>query len=267
MSPGSKSPPALNSDDEGDGEESGSDLEDAEGVGAIKLGDLTDRAIAHGLLAENGAEREGDVGDHGRHKLEHVEVDLRGGRIGDSSHDGDEGGVHKRMLPLAIDQAAEDGGEGRLARLEHVSEAKSSSTKGNIASDVSGSMQAALLDDAGKQLVVDLGGVPNAEGPDESNVGDANTDAGKGLEPWQVQGIEGLLVGDIVEDVEEVPEAEVRSSLDRPCSLARDVERAKVDGNLGLGGLQEVGEVVDRSLALEGLLGLRWGSILQGKRC
>ena len=109
---------------------------------------------------------------------------------------GDEGGVHKRMLPLAVDQAAgassallhpsswslqllpssrpqlppfslppEDGGECRLARLEHlrlchhpqrgaaashVSEAKRSSTEGNIASDVSGSMQAALLDDAGK---------------------------------------------------------------------------------------------------------------------
>mmetsp|Transcript_16485 Transcript_16485/g.37639 ORF Transcript_16485/g.37639 Transcript_16485/m.37639 type:complete len:215 (+) Transcript_16485:412-1056(+) len=214
MSPGNKSPPALDGDDEGDGEKGSSDLKDAEGVGAIKLGDLTDRAIAHGLLAEDGAEGEGDVGDHSRDKLKHVEVDLRGGRVRNSSHDRDESRVDERMLPLAVDEPTEDGGEGGLARLKNVCKAQRSSSERNVASDVSGSVQAALLDDAGEKFVVDLGRVPHTEGPDKGDVGDTDTDASKRLEPWQVQGVECLLVGNIVEDVEEVPEAKVRSSLD-----------------------------------------------------
>eukprot|EP00960_Hanusia_phi_P027777 747003-Hanusia_phi.AAC.2 len=47
-------------------------------------------------------------------------------------------------------------------------------------------------------------------------------------------------------------------------SSYRDVERAEVNSSFRLGRFQEVCKIVDRSLALEGLLRFRWGTILHG---
>lgn len=55
--------------------------------------------------------------------LEHVEVELGSRGVSDTTHDRDEGGVDKGMLPLSGEESREDSGEGGLHRLEHVSEA------------------------------------------------------------------------------------------------------------------------------------------------
>lgn len=40
------------------------------------------------------------------------------------------------------------------------------------------------------------------------------------LEPGEVESVEGLLVCDVVENVEEIPGGEVEASLDGPCRLS-----------------------------------------------
>jgi len=67
-------------------------------------------------LAQHAAEREADVGHHGRDELRHVERHLRGGSVGDAAHHRHERRVHHRVLPLARHEAREHRGERRLKR-------------------------------------------------------------------------------------------------------------------------------------------------------
>ena len=119
--PGDESLPSLDGKDKGERDNGRSELHHREGVGTIELGDLAVPCrVRHDLLADDGTERETNVGHHGGHKLQHVEVELRSRGVCDTAHHRDEGGVDGRVLPLASEEAREEGSEGRLHRLEHV---------------------------------------------------------------------------------------------------------------------------------------------------
>mmetsp|Transcript_26458 Transcript_26458/g.63164 ORF Transcript_26458/g.63164 Transcript_26458/m.63164 type:complete len:295 (+) Transcript_26458:477-1361(+) len=216
------------------------DLEDGEGVGPVELGDPAVELLpGHHALAKHTTEGEAHVGDHRRHELHHVEGELRRGRVGHAAHHRDEGRVHHGVRPLAGHEAGEHGGEGRLEGLEDVGEAEGAGAERHVAADVAGRVQRHL----GGELL-DLGGgedgrLLDLECPLHRHPRDANSDAREGLEPRHVEGVERLLVGDVVEDVEEIPEAEVGSGLEGPRHLARHHEGAEVDGGLLLRRLEE----------------------------
>mmetsp|Transcript_24994 Transcript_24994/g.46086 ORF Transcript_24994/g.46086 Transcript_24994/m.46086 type:complete len:277 (-) Transcript_24994:277-1107(-) len=196
--------------DEDDGRHGSED-----GVEVLGIKVLSDLFSTHGFLGEDTAEGGGDVGKHGRAEGEHGEGKFFHGGDGDSSDDGEEGCVDLHGEDLAQKEGVGTACHHRLGSLDDVGERHGAGTQGNHGPDV----HAGMAEGNGKQRLqiihTKLGCFAESsepEGDEVENTG-GHLDGGDG--PWKGEGVECLLVVDVVTDVEEVPEAEVRGYLER----------------------------------------------------
>ena len=220
---------ALDGEHHRDQHDRGHGREDCVQVLGVEV--LPDLLPAHGLLGEHAPEGRGHVREHRRGEREHGEGKLLHGRDGHPADDGEEGGVDLHRQDLAEEEGVATARHDRLGRLDDVSEGDGAGAEGDDGTDVNAGV-AEGDGDQGLQLVeTELGGLAQAEEPEGHEVEDARGHLDGRDGPREGEGVESLLVVDVVPDVEEVPQGEVGPHLE---SLLH--ARAGVGGGCGPAG-------------------------------
>mmetsp|Transcript_53199 Transcript_53199/g.159250 ORF Transcript_53199/g.159250 Transcript_53199/m.159250 type:complete len:351 (-) Transcript_53199:145-1197(-) len=196
------------------GDENGGGHGREDGVQVLRVEVLPDLLPGHGLLGQDAAGRRGHVREHGRGEGEDGEGQLLHGGDGHATNDGEEGGVHEGGELLTEEEEVEEAGDDRLGSLDDVSEGDSAGAKGDDGSDVDTGVAESNGEEGLKIVSRELGGLAGAREPQGEEVEDAGGHLNGGDGPGVVEHVEGLLVVNVVSDVEQVPEGEVGADLE-----------------------------------------------------
>ena len=197
----------LEGEHEGDEDDGGHGGEDGIQVGSIQV--LPDLLAGHGLLGQDAAGGGRDVGQHGGREGEPGEAELLHGGDADAADDGEEGQVDLGGEDLAEEEEVEEAGDDGLGGLDDVREGDGAGAEGDDGADVDAGVAKGDGEEGLEVGHAQLGGLADAEGPEGAEVRDADGHLNGGDGPGVVEDVEGLLVVDVVADVEEVPEGEV----------------------------------------------------------
>jgi len=209
---------ALLGDDEGDGHEGAEDGGEGELV-ADRSQTVLEALGLHELLVLVALEGGEEVGDAGRDEGRYGEVELLDGGEDDAADDDGEAQPLGLGDLLAVEELADDGGEGGLGGLDNLPEGDGSGAKG----EHGGGVGAHEAEGDGEHLddvvhgdgggLAGVGGDPEEQGVEtadgELEGGDGHREAGRAA-----GGLEGELVGDVVVVVADVPEDEVQEEGD-----------------------------------------------------
>ena len=168
----------------------------------------------HGLLRKDTAGRRGDVGKHSRGKRKDGEGKFLHRGDGNSSNDGKKSQVHRQRKNLSqkevVHQACNNGFRG----LDNVSKGNGSSSEGNDGTNVNTGV---AKGDREKSLHVgetQLRGLAKSEKPQWDKIEDTGGHLQGSNGPWVTEDIKGLLIVDIVGNVEKVPQGKVGTNLE-----------------------------------------------------
>mmetsp|Transcript_30194 Transcript_30194/g.61580 ORF Transcript_30194/g.61580 Transcript_30194/m.61580 type:complete len:432 (-) Transcript_30194:61-1356(-) len=251
---------SLHSEHGGDEDEGGHGREDRVQVLGVEV--LADLLSAHGLLGKDAAGGRRDVREHRGGEGEDGEAELLHGGDGDAADDGEEGGVDQGGELLAEEEEVEEAGDDGLGRLDDVGEGDGAGAEGDDGADVDAGVAEGDGEEGLEVAARELGGLAEAEEPHGNEVQDAGGHLDGGDGPGVVQHVQGLLVVDVVPDVEQVPQGEVRADLERLHQVSAALALGVVHG----GRLGPAGQGHRRHLVhgLRGLGKLRAGDVFQG---
>ncbi len=202
---------SLNGQHHGDQDKSGHGGQDSVKVLCVKV--LSDGLSGHGLLGENSTGRGGDVGKHSRGKSKDGEGKLLHGSNGNSSNDGEKSQVNRQRKNLSEEEVVHQAGDNRFRGLDNVGEGDSSGSEGDDGTDVDTSMAKGNREESLEVGHAQLRSLAKLEKPHRDEVEDTGGHLDGGDGPWVAKDVEGLLVVDIVGNVEKVPQGEVGTDL------------------------------------------------------
>ena len=209
---GSEESSSFNSQHSRDQDESRHGGQD--GVKVLRIEVLTDGLSGHGLLGKNTTGRRGNVGKHGRSEGKDGEGKFLHGGNGNSSNDGKKCQVHRKRKNLSQEEVVHQTGNNGFRGLDNVGEGNGSSSEGNDGTDMDTSV---AKGDGEKSLhlrEIQLGGLAESKKPHGDEVEDTGGHLEGSNSPWVLEDIKGLLIVDIVSNVEKVPKGKVGTDLE-----------------------------------------------------
>mmetsp|Transcript_6939 Transcript_6939/g.9056 ORF Transcript_6939/g.9056 Transcript_6939/m.9056 type:complete len:309 (+) Transcript_6939:319-1245(+) len=173
---------------------------------------LSNLLSGHGLLGKNTTGSRGNVGKHGRSKSKHCKGKFLHGSDGNSTDDGEESHVNLDGKDLSEEKSVESASDNGFRGLDNVGKGDGSSTKGNDGTNMDTGVAKSNGKKGLKLRSIELGGLTGTSEPHRNEVKDTGGHLDGGNGPGEVKDIQGLLVVDIVSDVEKVPESKVHSN-------------------------------------------------------
>mmetsp|Transcript_22320 Transcript_22320/g.48478 ORF Transcript_22320/g.48478 Transcript_22320/m.48478 type:complete len:274 (+) Transcript_22320:452-1273(+) len=185
-----------------------------DGVQVLCVEVLSNLLSTHGLLGQDSTKRRGDVGKHGSGEGEVCEGEFFHGGDTDSSDDGEEGRVDLEWEGFSKEESVGSACDDGFGGLDDVCEGDGSGSKGNDGSNVNSSVAKGDGEESLQVVHAEFRSLAKTKSPKGSKVEDTSGHLDGGNSPWESEGVESLLVVDVVSNVEEVPESEVASSFE-----------------------------------------------------
>mmetsp|Transcript_1829 Transcript_1829/g.2738 ORF Transcript_1829/g.2738 Transcript_1829/m.2738 type:complete len:327 (+) Transcript_1829:137-1117(+) len=202
---------SLNGKHQGDEDASRHGCENSVKILSIEV--LSDLLSTHGLLGKNSTCGRRHVREHGRSKCENGERKLFHGCNSNSSNNREKGEVHRKGKDLSEEEGIESTSHNGLGCLDNVSKGNGSGSKGDDCSNVYSSVAKGDGEKSLKVTHTELRRLTDSKKPHGHEVGNSSGHLESGDGPWERQGIQGLLVVNVVSDVKQIPEGKVNSSL------------------------------------------------------
>lgn len=202
---------SLDGEHHRDQDKGGHGGQDSVKVLGIKV--LSDGLSGHGLLGKNSTGRRGDVGKHGRGKSKEGEGKFLHGSNGNSSNDREKSHVNRQRKNLSQEEVVHQAGDNRFRGLDNVGEGDGSGSEGDDGTDVDTSVAKGNREESLEVGHAQLRSLAKLEKPHRDEVQDTGGHLDGGDGPWVAEDVEGLLVVDIVGNVEKVPQGEVGTDL------------------------------------------------------
>ena len=206
---------SLNGQHHRDQDKSGHGGQDSVKVLCVKV--LADGLSGHGLLGKNSTGRRGDVGKHGRGKSKEGEGKFLHGSNGNSSNDREKSHVNRQRKNLSQEEVVHQAGDNRFRGLDNVGEGNGSGSEGDNGTDVDTGVAKGNREESLEVGHAQLRGLAKLEKPHRNEVQDTGSHLDGGDGPWVAKDVKGLLVVDIVGNVEKVPQREVGTDLKSFC--------------------------------------------------
>ena len=203
---------SLDGQHHGDQDASGHGGQDCVKVLGIEV--LSDGLSGHGLLGEDTTGRRGDVGKHSRSEGKNGEGKFLHGSDGNSSNDGEKCEVHGNRKDLSKEEVVHQAGNDGLRGLDDVGKGNGSSSEGDDGTDVNTGMAKGNGEESLEVSEAQLGSLAKFEKPQRDKVKETGGHLQGSNGPWEAKDVEGLLVVDIVGNVEKVPQSEVGTDLE-----------------------------------------------------
>ena len=175
---------------------------------------LSDGLSGHGLLGKNTTGRRGDVGKHSGSEGKEGEGKFLHGSNGNSSNDWEKSHVNGKRKDLSQEEVVHQAGDNRFRGLDNVGEGNDSSSKGDDGTDVDTSVAKGNREESLEVGHAQLRSLAKLEKPHRDEVQDTGGHLNGGDGPWVAKDVEGLLVVDVVGNVEKVPQRDVGSDLE-----------------------------------------------------
>ena len=202
---------SLNAKGEWDEDHGGHESED--GVKVLGVEVLSDLLSGHGLLRKNTTGGRRDVGEHGRGKGQDSKGKFLHGCDSNSSDDGKQCKVNRKRQDLSKKEGVQSTSDNRLGCLDDVSKRDGTSSEGDDSTNVNTSVAKGNRDEGLDLRGVEFGGFADSQKPERNEVSNTGGHLHGGNGPWVGEGVQRLLVVDIVSNVEKVPQSEVRGNL------------------------------------------------------
>mmetsp|Transcript_1791 Transcript_1791/g.4583 ORF Transcript_1791/g.4583 Transcript_1791/m.4583 type:complete len:361 (+) Transcript_1791:167-1249(+) len=209
--------------DERDGGEA-DDRHDGEHRVQIGRAHVLTLGLLHRHLGEDRAQREGGVREHRRAEREPAEAQLGERRDGHTADDGHEREVHGDGEEGLEEDGRHHGGEERLGGLDDVRERNRARAERDHRRQVADRVHARDRCERLHLLRGELGCWPHGR-PERQQVQQADGELEHSHGVREGEGVEDLLVGDVVDDVERIPHGEEHANLERLHQAAARVIR------------------------------------------
>lgn len=155
------------------------------------------------------ASGKGKVGGHSGQEAEPSERELRDTSHDNSANNRKQGEVNRKGEEALQEDATADNVDEGLQTFNNVRKRYSNSTEGDDSTDMADNMANADRENGLKGLLRYDGLLAQTESPDRKHVDGTHKKLGPGYEPWDWKPVENFLVGNVVHDIEGVPQEDV----------------------------------------------------------